>query len=162
MRGEDTKTPRICFAPSIEDCLNAIGEEYIINDLKDGLLLAFPFEVSLNDPFLRLPDKIADMVPDANWTREHWYLSPVTLSGHLIHVDDYSGYTFYDATEAHKPMIYQILQDNQFTDAQLREFEGCTPAEILANIPTWLSYEIALRLNLHELHAFEWLNYQAV
>ena len=52
------------------------------------------------------------MVPDAYWTREHWYLKPVTLAGYLMQVDDFEDYEFYDAYESHRPLIYKILLEN--------------------------------------------------
>ena len=96
MPGEDITIPRICFAPSIEDCLNAMVADRVERGLEDGRFMAFPFRVAKDDPFLKTPDDIGDMVPDAYWTREHWYLKPVTLAGYLMQVDDFEDYEFYD------------------------------------------------------------------
>lgn len=162
MPGEDITIPRICFAPSIEDCLNAMAADRVERGLEDGRFLAFPFRVAKDDPFLKTPDNIDDMVPDAYWTKEHWYLKPVTLSGCLMQIDDFNDYGFVDACESHRPLIYKILLENGFSSKELAEFDGWSTTEVLMSIPTWLGYEIALRLNIHQLHTFEWLSYHQV
>lgn len=162
MLGENTTIPRICFAPSIKDCLNAMAADRVERGLEDGRFLAFPFRVAKDDPFLKTPDNIDDMVPDAYWTKEHWYLKPVTLSGCLMQIDDFNDYGFFDACESHRPLIYKILLENGFSSKELAEFDGWSTTEVLMSIPTWLGYEIALRLNIHQLHTFEWLSYHQV
>ena len=92
MPGEDITIPRICFAPSIEDCLNAMVADRVERGLEDGRFLAFSFRVAKDDPFLKTPEDIGDMVPDAYWTQEHWYLKPVTVAGYLMQVDDFDDY----------------------------------------------------------------------
>ena len=124
--------------------------------------MAFPFRVAKDDPFLKTPEDIGDMVPDAYWTREHWYLKPVTLTGYLMQVDDFEDYEFYDAYESHRPLIYKILLENGVSAEDLAEFDGWSTTEGLMSIPAWLGYEIALRLNIHQLHAFECLNYRSI
>ena len=153
MPGEDITIPRICFAPSIEYCLNAMVADRVERGLEDGRFLAFPFRVAKDDPFLKTPEDIGDMVPDAYWTREHWYLKPVTLTGYLMQVDDF---------ESHRPLIYKILLENGVSAEDLAEFDGWSTTEVLMSIPAWLGYEIALRLNIHQLHAFECLNYRSI
>lgn len=160
--GENANIPRICFAPSIEDCLNAMGERFIEDGKPGTPFLAFPFFVQRTDPALRTAQKIARWVPDAEWTNEHWYLRPLTLKGRLMRVNDFSDYTFYDAGEQHRSLIYKMLIEQHFSDEQLKEFDNFSPPEILANIPPWLCYEIARELGLCELHAFEWLDYEMI
>ncbi len=82
-------------------------------------------------------------------TREHWYLKPVTLAGYLMQVDDFEDYEFYDAYESHRPLIYKILLENGVSSKDLAEFDGWSTTEVLMSIPTWLGYEIGLRLNIH-------------
>lgn len=69
------------------------------------------------------------MVPDAYWTREHWYLKPVTLAGYLMQVDDFEDYEFYDAYESHRPLIYKILLENGVSSEDLAEFDGWSTTE---------------------------------
>lgn len=160
MPGEDITIPRICFAPSIEDCFNAMVSDRMERGLETGRFLAFPFRVAKDDPFLKTPEDIGDMVPDAYWTKEHWYLKPVTLAGCLMEVDDYEDFEFFDACERHRPSAYKILMENGVSSEDLAEFDGWDMSEVLANVPPWLSCEIALRLNIHQLHAFEWFSYR--
>ena len=162
MLGEDTTIPRICFAPSIEDCLNAMVADRVEQGLRDGFLLAFPFWVSKNDPNLKTPEAIGDMVPDAYWTKEHWYLKPVTLSGRLMQIDDFEDYEFFDAYESHRSLIYKVLLEHGIPSEELKQYDNWSTTEVLANVPTWLGYEIAMKLNIHRVHTFEWLNYHQV
>lgn len=162
MPNENSNIPRICFAESIEDCLNAMPEEEVESGLENGLFWAFPFKVSANDPYLRTPEKLNNFVPDAYWTREHWYLQPITLVGRLMQVDDFYGYTFFDADETQRTAICEILKSNGFGPKEFDEFRHFTSAEILANIPIWLSYQIANKLGILEIHTFDYLSYHKV
>lgn len=162
MIGEDITIPRICFAPSIEDCLNSMVSDRVEQGLEDGLLLAFPFWVSKDDPYLKTPESIGDMVPDAYWTKEHWYLKPVTLFGCLMQIDDFEDYVFFDAYESHRPLIYKTMLEHGIPSEELAQYDDWSAVEILANVPTWLGYEIAMELNIHQLHTFERLNYHQV
>ena len=57
---------------------------------------------------------------------------------------------------------HKILLENGVSSEDLAEFDGWSTTEVLMSIPTWLGYEIALRLNIHQLHAFECLNYRPI
>lgn len=66
MPGEDITIPRICFAPSVEDCLNAMVADRVERGLEDGRFMAFPFRVAKDDPFLK-----------RLMTSEIWSLTPI-------------------------------------------------------------------------------------
>lgn len=75
--GEDSITPRICFASSITLCLQAI-----LGVPDYGTLISiYTFSVDDNDPNLVSPSElfITNRVPDALENQEYWYLKPVTL-----------------------------------------------------------------------------------
>jgi hypothetical protein len=85
---EDQETPRICLAPSVELCVQAMASGS--RDLRKGAKIAvYSVEIDDNDPYLRHPREIVDKVPDAIENREHWYLAPIVMSAQISVVEDF-------------------------------------------------------------------------
>lgn len=74
MEGEDTTTPRICFADSLSGALDALGGA---NERVN--LTVFWLEVDTDDPYVLTPEELYSLVPDAGMTGEHWLTRPVTV-----------------------------------------------------------------------------------
>jgi len=68
---ENDNIPRVCFAPSIEQCLQAInaekGKEYYVYVPKGNLFKHDIFKCTLKE------------VPDSNLTDEYWCLDPIEI-----------------------------------------------------------------------------------
>lgn len=105
--GEDGLIPRICVADTLDGCLTSMGfahmcteeilraiqhEQGLYDNLeREGPLwnslwkrLRFPFtlltfKIDREDPALRYPQELTDLVPDAAWTGEHWITRPIIL-----------------------------------------------------------------------------------
>ncbi len=65
---EDNKTPRICVAKSIDNCLTAIGD-----DIKDMILNVYALEKVEEELIIKKPSK--EEVPDVEVTDELWILN---------------------------------------------------------------------------------------
>ena len=65
---EDNKTPRICVAKSMDNCLTAIGD-----DSKDMVLNVYALEKVEEELIIKKPSK--EEVPDAEVTNELWILN---------------------------------------------------------------------------------------
>lgn len=65
---EDSKTPRICVAKSIDNCLTAIGD-----DIKDMVLNVYIIEPINEELKTKKPSK--EEVPDVEITNEIWILN---------------------------------------------------------------------------------------
>ena len=92
IEGEDTSIPRICTSSSLDGCLTGIGPSHIgLNALQEKIdsgnpsmeSISFPFtllcfQIERKDPALLLPEKVAQYVPDALWSSEHWITRPIT------------------------------------------------------------------------------------
>lgn len=94
--GEDTETPRVCFADSIARCISAIGPSF--RDLKvGGTFVLRSVSVSKLDKSLLIPPTILygeHKVPDAMETHEYWYMSPIDV--------EVEKYEFLDFNYEHK------------------------------------------------------------
>ena len=89
---EDVETPRVCFSPSIEGCLNAIivniGRWKTANKLRDWYV--YIPEKPLNEYKYRTNKQLIDekKVYDANLTKEIWIEEPVRLKQYgIIRID---------------------------------------------------------------------------
>lgn len=89
---EDVETPRVCFSPSIEGCLNAIivniGRWKTANKLRDWYV--YIPEKPLNEYKYRTNKQLVDakLVYDANITKEIWIEEPVRLKQYgIIRID---------------------------------------------------------------------------
>jgi hypothetical protein len=83
--GEDEETPRICFAPSIEQCIQATHPQ----DYRVGqYFTVFELIVDENDPCLYYPEELYNkgLVPDALETQEFWLTKPVFLRGNVFKI----------------------------------------------------------------------------
>lgn len=83
--GEDKEIPRICFAPSIEQCIQATHPE----DYSVGQRFAvFELTVDDNDPYLVYPKELYDkeLVPDALENEEYWLTRPVNLTADILEI----------------------------------------------------------------------------
>lgn len=90
---ENTTTPRVCFSPSIEGCINAIAVNFMrINPIRfEKLYVYIPekpiqeYRHKTNKEIIRDKD-----VFDANVTREMWILEPVRLKLYgVIRIDQW-------------------------------------------------------------------------
>ena len=89
---EDVETPRVCFSPSIEGCLNAIivniGRWNTANKLRDWYV--YIPEKPLKEYKYRTNKQLVDakLVYDANITKEIWIEEPVRLKQYgIIRID---------------------------------------------------------------------------
>ena len=89
---EDVETPRVCFSPSIEGCLNAIivniGRWKTANKLRDWYV--YIPEKPLSEYKYRTTKQLVDekKVYDANLTKEIWIEEPVRLKQYgIIRID---------------------------------------------------------------------------
>ena len=89
---EDVETPRVCFSPSIEGCLNAIivniGRWKTANKLRDWYV--YIPEKPLKEYKYRTNKQLVDekIVYDANITKEIWIEEPVRLKQYgIIRID---------------------------------------------------------------------------
>lgn len=157
--GEDKTTPRVCFCDNIEHCLDAIAESDRQKILLDGQFFAYRFLVDTDDENLLRTDDIVDKVPDAHWTKEHWYLAPVFLIGVTMRIIAYGEYIEYGVDEAYRPMLCHFLKAEGLF---FPEMESMPVDEIFANIPSWVIEEIVQKENFVEIHRFDFLKIQKV
>ena len=105
IEGENNSIQRICTAPSLDDCLTALGPTFIgLNVLHElsqacdnGIVerdvtlpfTMFQFAIDRKNPALMFTGKVAKYVPDAFWTQECWITEPIVPfdSKHLWLVD---------------------------------------------------------------------------
>lgn len=87
--GEDKEIPRICFAPSIEQCIQAthpadypVGQRFAV----------FELTVDDDDPYLIYPNELYDkgLVPDALENEEYWLTRPVYLTANILEIEKIS------------------------------------------------------------------------
>lgn len=88
MAGEFESIYRICVAPSIADCFSAIpnGGSRLdeLNEEQDGLYKVFRIDtekIGIPDTHILTWQHLfeEDMVPDAEWTEEHWITTDFTV-----------------------------------------------------------------------------------
>lgn len=84
---EDKQTPRVCFSPTIRECLQAI------NATSQGLEVDTKFrvfEADLDYKELVKPEELVKrgLVPDALENREYWYLKEIELDSTIWEVKD--------------------------------------------------------------------------
>ena len=153
--GEEMLTPRICFAPKIEDCLNAIDETSLqqIKD-QDGVFMAFHFLVDKHDKFLKSYQELAQDVPDADWTHEHWYLQPLILTGQRFRLVEYQDYKFYRQEHDCTDTLKSVLRNAGWREHQIEKLAKMPLQEAMNSIPYHLAMELADIAGIHELHGF--------
>ena len=137
MDGEDTDTPRICFAESIELCVSAIPGDRRREGFEEGRqMMVFPFQVCKYDPFLVIPERLdrEGLVPDAICTREYWYLRPVVLRGELVTIGSFAWGNYYFASERHRQQVYAALVRRGIPESSLTEFDGVPVFDLVNNI----------------------------
>lgn len=79
---EDSITQRVCFSDSIEGCLSAIGPCHRSLYIGSKIVVRSVDMSSLNQTLLVRPEELAStgQVPDAEFTREYWYLNSVIVN----------------------------------------------------------------------------------
>lgn len=87
--GEDKTIKRICFAPSITKCIEAIGLD---TDMQEYITVYKLNTDDIGDDNLIRPNtlKFMGLVYDAMETQEHWVLCPVTLEPEYYQIIDAS------------------------------------------------------------------------
>lgn len=109
---ENDNIPRVCFAPSIEQCLQAIdtekGKEYYVYVPKGNLFKHDIFKCTLKE------------VPDSNLTDEYWCLDPIEIQvlykikiGKEVETNSfkYSSIINYKVIESYDVINTNILQE---------------------------------------------------
>ena len=88
---EDRETPRVCFADSIEHCIEAVGP--CNRDLHTGAAFAVYYvdEQALDQDKLVTPETLwkTGKVPDAMEHNEYWYLKPVEVKRKVMRIKSF-------------------------------------------------------------------------
>lgn len=128
--GEDKDTKRICTAPTLDDCLTALGPSAIgIKAIQaymrafpgkhlDSSLITFPFtdfrfSMRYDDPDLVFPNR--QLVPDVYKTDEVWITKPVApdFCDHLWLVD--GKISFSTITWGGEDFLYTTITDSKWS-----------------------------------------------
>lgn len=126
---EDRKTKRVCFADSIQHCIEAIGS--CNRDLHTGCLIVVRSvdEKGLDPGKIITPGELFDTkkVPDALETHEYWYLDEVDVKREVYRV---KGFTFEYAiafTCIEKDDLAAIIK-NYIPDSPMKQYESVKQA----------------------------------
>lgn len=138
--GEDSITPRICFAPSIALCLQAIlgVPEY------GTLITVYKFCIEDTDPSLVPPMElfITNKVPDALENQEYWYLKPVTLeASYDVIIERVREFDIAWTTIPQQTMLniaHSSIERNHL-DIDESTFKDMTSKEIYSKVATYLN-----------------------
>lgn len=115
--GEDESVPRICFSDSIEGCINAVEDQLGNYENEDrATIIVWEMEFLLpNDKLIGWQKLYEDnLVPDAVFTHEYWFLDKLRMKGTLYEILDIN-----DAI-SNKKEIYLIKP--QYQETVLRVF----------------------------------------
>ena len=85
--GEDTVTPRICFAPNIRKCVEAIG---LATDMQEYITVYQLDTDTIDAKYIVPPDVLQSkgLVFDAARNCEYWVLCPVVLNPKYFKITD--------------------------------------------------------------------------
>lgn len=106
---EDTITPRICFAESLEGCLSAIGHPFYYPG-KPELLTVWEYDTDTR--YCIPPEYLYDkgLVMDSLRTREWWVLQPITLTGKYVNLVNFETTPYRIPDESKKQeILYKVL-----------------------------------------------------
>lgn len=138
MEGEFASIQRVCVAPTIDDCLSAIpnGGSRLdeLNDRQQGFYKVFRIDTEK----LGIPENEIitsthlfenEMVPDAEWTEEHWILTDFTVSEEdtfMIHLNNWSE----EPCDLIPKWIYDLADEEfegDYTEAYMEEMDDMVP-----------------------------------
>ena len=106
--GEDKRIPRICLAPSIEKCIQAIPSDNR-NLQKGSKIRIYEVHISEKDKHLIKPEVLflEGLVPDALETQEHWYTKDLEMTSTVKEIVSFD-YSFELAFSCIK--VQQVIQ----------------------------------------------------
>lgn len=125
---EDRTIERICFSPTIPQCLSAIPN--VIYDFErqweennEIYITVYTLDTNECDVYFMDNQEVQQYVPDAFLTGEVWCLEPITLEGQVIQIENYEHDFVYICSEDVRPQFTQEVI--QYID------EGKLPYEAL-------------------------------
>lgn len=141
---EDTITPRICFAESLEGCLSAIGHAFY-SPGKPELLTVW--EYNADTRYCIPPEHLYDkgLVMDSLRTREWWVLQPITLTGKYVNLVNFETTPYRIPDESKKQEIIKYIKCNalNFDDSDAEVLQKSNIHEILYKVlGDWDRYHI--------------------
>lgn len=131
IHGEDETIPRICFSDSIENCLNATEDKLLDYDNMNTVpIIVWEMDFSLPNNNLVAWQELykKNLVPDAVFTHEYWFLEKLQLEGHLfeIHnIDDAisSKKEVYVINEKYKEVVLDIFLDFGISLEEIQKYD---------------------------------------
>lgn len=141
---EDTITPRICFAESLEGCLSAIGHPFYYPG-KPELLTVWEYDADTR--YCIPPEYLYDkgLVMDSLRTREWWVLQPLTLTGKYVNLVNFETTPYRLPDESKKQEIIKYIKCNalNFDDTDMALLQKSNIHEILYKVlGNWDRYHI--------------------
>lgn len=141
---EDTITPRICFAESLEGCLSAIGHPFYYPG-KPALLTVWEYDA---DTRYCIPPEYLygkGLVMDSLRTREWWVLQPITLTGKYVNLVNFETTPYRIPDESKKQEVIQYIKSSalNFDDTDMALLQKSNIHEILYKVlGNWDRYHI--------------------
>lgn len=141
---EDTITPRICFAESLEGCLSAIGHPFYYPG-KPELLTVWEYDA---DTRYCIPPEYLygkGLVMDSLRTREWWVLQPITLTGKYVNLVNFETTPYRIPDESKKQEVIQYIKSSalNFDDTDMALLQKSNIHEILYKVlGNWDRYHI--------------------
>lgn len=141
---EDTITPRICFAESLEGCLSAIGHAFYYPG-KPELLTVWEYDADTR--YCIPPEYLYDkgLVMDSLHTREWWVLQPLTLTGKYVNLVNFETTPYRIPDESKKQEVIQYIKSSalNFDDTDMALLQKSNIHEILYKVlGNWDRYHI--------------------
>lgn len=141
---EDTITPRICFAESLEGCLSAIGHQFYYPG-KPELLTVWEYDADTR--YCIPPEYLYDkgLVMDSLRTREWWVLQPITLTGKYVNLVNFETTPYRIPDESKKQEVIQYIKSSalNFDDTDMALLQKSNIHEILYKVlGNWDRYHI--------------------
>lgn len=141
---EDTITPRICFAESLEGCLSAIGHPFYYPGKPELLTV---WEYNADTRYCIPPEYLYDkgLVMDSLRTREWWVLQPITLTGKYVNLVNFETTPYRIPDESKKQEVIQYIKSNalNFDDTDIALLQKSNIHEILYKVlGNWDRYHI--------------------
>lgn len=141
---EDTITPRICFAESLEGCLSAIGHAFYYPGRPELLTV---WEYDADTRYCIPPEYLYDkgLVMDSLRTREWWVLQPLTLTGKYVNLVNFETTPYRIPDESKKQEVIQYIKSSalNFDDTDMALLQKSNIHEILYKVlGNWNRYHI--------------------
>lgn len=141
---EDTITPRICFAESLEGCLSAIGHAFYYPGRPELLTV---WEYNADTRYCIPPEYLygKGLVMDSLRTREWWVLQPLTLTGKYVNLVNFETTPYRIPDESKKQEVIQYIKSSalNFDDTDMALLQKSNIHEILYKVlGNWDRYHI--------------------